>query len=33
MGYLNPKAPSSKAALLDIADGFDRLMKQEVEGK
>jgi hypothetical protein len=29
MGYLDPKAPSSKAALLDIADGFERLMKPE----
>lgn len=27
MSYLNPKAPSSEAALHDIADGFERLMK------
>ncbi|KAI8640004.1 chalcone-flavanone isomerase, partial [Parasitella parasitica] len=28
MSYLNPKAPSSEAALHDIADGFERLMKE-----
>jgi hypothetical protein len=29
MSYLEPKAPSSEAALYDIADGFERLMKEE----
>ncbi|CEP11454.1 hypothetical protein [Parasitella parasitica] len=28
MSYLNPNAPSSEAALYDIADGFERLMKE-----
>ncbi|KAG2230957.1 chalcone-flavanone isomerase-domain-containing protein [Thamnidium elegans] len=27
MSYLDPKAPSSEAALLDIADGLERLLK------
>lgn len=29
MGYLNPKSPSSEAALLDIVDGFERILKTE----
>jgi hypothetical protein len=28
MSYLEPKAPSSEAALNDIADNFERLMKE-----
>ncbi|KAG1114990.1 hypothetical protein G6F42_014055 [Rhizopus arrhizus] len=28
MAYLNPKAPSSEAALHDIADNFERLMRE-----
>lgn len=31
MGYLNTKAPSSEAALVDIADGFEKLMKPEAK--
>ncbi|KAI8330929.1 chalcone-flavanone isomerase-domain-containing protein [Blakeslea trispora] len=33
MGYLEPKAPSSEAALHDIADGFQTLLKQEEQPK
>ena len=33
MGYLNVKQPSSEAALLDIADGFEVLMRPEVVNK
>lgn len=29
MSYLDPKAPSSEAALIDIADGFERILKQQ----
>jgi hypothetical protein len=29
MGYLNTKSPSSEAALVDIAEGFERLMKSK----
>lgn len=33
MSYLDTKAPSSEAALIDIADGFERLLKQDEEKK
>ncbi|KAI9360080.1 chalcone-flavanone isomerase, partial [Pilaira anomala] len=29
MSYLDTKAPSSEAALIDIADGFERLLKKK----
>jgi hypothetical protein len=29
MSYLDPKAPSSEAALIDIADGLERLLKEK----